>query len=123
MKHPKRLILSISLITTVFSWPSIAGGQVKNRETSTTSSACSRENALDTIRQQIDASRTFDDAVQRIAVLLRAADLLWPFQQENARAAFTEAFDLAIVNFKEKGDKPRQEGVGLVAPTPDHRST
>jgi hypothetical protein len=73
-------------------------------------SSCSREGALEIIQQQIDLSKTFDDDVRRIAVLLRAADLIWPYQQDKARTAFTDAFDVASRNFKEKGDNDRQEG-------------
>lgn len=69
------------------------------------SSLCTRENALDTTKQQILFSRTFDNQAQRIGVLLRAADLLWPYDQEKALATFTEAFDLAVQNFKENGDQ------------------
>ncbi len=56
---------------------------------------CSRSNAIDSIRQQIDLTKTIDDSTRRIAVLIRAADLLWSVQQEKARAGFTEAFELA----------------------------
>src|ERR1044072_2455609 len=69
-----------------------------------TSSLCTRDNALDTTKQQILFTRTFDNQVQRIAVLIRAADLLWPHDQEKALATFMEAFDLAVQNFKENGD-------------------
>jgi hypothetical protein len=85
-------------------------------------SSCTRENALQIIQQQIDLAKTFDDDVRRIAVLLRAADLIWPYQQVQARASFTEAFDVASRNFKEKGDKPRNEG-RLVVGVPDQRYT
>ena len=40
----------------------------------TTSSLCTRENALDTTKQQILLTRTFDNQVHRIAVLIRAAE-------------------------------------------------
>jgi hypothetical protein len=84
------------------------------------SSSCSRDSALAIIQQQIDLSKTFDNDVRRIAVLLRAADLIWPYQQEKARATFTEAFDIAARNFKEKGDKPVNEG-RLIVGVPDQR--
>jgi len=73
------------------------------------------------ILQQIDATRTFDDRTQRITVLVRAADLLWPYQQQRARTAFAEAFELATLYFKEKGDNPRAEGATLMVSTPDQR--
>ena len=121
MKHPRVLILSLALATADLSLFSTANAQAKNKEQSAASASCQREPALNIIRQQIDATRTFDDAVQRISVLLRAADMLWPFQQDDARAAFTEAFDLATSNYKERGDRTLREGVGLVASTPDQR--
>ena len=62
---------------------------------------CTRDNALDIIKQQVDLTRTFNDSGRRIAVLIRAADLLWPHEQKRARAVFTEAFELAIENEKE----------------------
>ncbi|PYS79571.1 MAG: hypothetical protein DMF70_12775 [Acidobacteria bacterium] len=81
---------------------------------------CSRSNAIDSIRQQIDVTKTIDDSTHRIAVLIRAADLLWPLQQEKARAAFTEAFELATENEKENEQKgPRS--VLLRMRTPDQR--
>lgn len=76
--------------------------------TANTSSLCTRDNALYTATQQILGTRTFDNSIQRIDVLLRAADLLWPYQQDKARAAFMEAFDLAVRSFKETGDEVRR---------------
>src|SRR5712671_5629907 len=68
-------------------------------------SSCSRDNAMEIIQQQVDATRTFDNGVQRITTLVRAGDLLWPVRESRARLAFTEAFDLAVQHFKEKGDE------------------
>jgi len=85
-------------------------------------SSCSRESALEIIQQQIDLSKTLDDDVRRIAVLLRASDLLWPYQQERARATFSDAFEVAARQYKEKGDKPFNEG-RLIVGVPDQRYT
>ena len=86
----------------------------------TTSSLCTRDNAVDTTKQQLLITRTFDNPVQRIAVLLRGADLLWPYEQEKSLAAFREAFDLAVQNFKEtrwrNGTTKIRAGAGGVAP-------
>jgi len=99
-------------------------GQIqKKAEAAPASSLCNPESALELIQQQMDATRTFDDRVQRIAVLISVADLLWPHQNDKARAAFTEAFDLGAQEFKEKGDEVRREGKGLIAYTPDQRYT
>ena len=74
--------------------------------TATTSPLCSRENALEMIKQQVDLTTTFNDSIRRIGVLIRAADLLWPYEHDKARAVFTEALDLA----KEKEKENEQKG-------------
>lgn len=100
----------------------ITFGQEKSQPLPTPSSSCSRDGALDIVQQQIAFSKTFDNSVQRITVLIRAADLLWAFRQAKARAAFSESFDLAVQNFREKGDEPTREG-RLAIGTPDQRYT
>jgi hypothetical protein len=88
------------------------------------SSLCTRDNAIDTAKQQILITRMFDNPVHRITVLLRAADLLWPYDQEKSLAAFMEAFDLAVQNFKEKGDQTERASssrLSAVIQLPDQR--
>jgi tetratricopeptide (TPR) repeat protein len=88
------------------------------------SSLCTRENSLDMINQQILTSRTFDNQIRRIAVLIRSADLLWPYQKEKALAAFNEAFELATQNFKENGDvvgRTSSSSFAARIPQPDQR--
>jgi len=81
---------------------------------------CSRDNALEMIKQQVDVTRTFNNTIRRITVLIRAADLLWPYQQDKARPVFTEAFELATENEKENEQKaPRS--LLLRLQTPDQR--
>ena len=95
-----------------------------NAQKKTVSSLCTPENALDTTKQQILITRTFDNPVHRITVLLRAADLLWPHDQEKSLAAFMEAFDLAVQNFKEKGDQTERTSnsrFAAVISVPDQR--
>jgi len=90
----------------------------------TKSALCTRDIAVDNTKQQILFTRTFDLAVPRIAVLLRAADLLWPYEQDKALAAFMEAYDLAVQNFKERGDEIRrtsQSQFAAIIQVPDQR--
>ena len=70
MKEPVVAILMLSFALTVsfFSQPSTGYGQVQKEEQGTASVSCNRKNASSIIRQQIDASKTIDDAVQRIGV-------------------------------------------------------
>jgi hypothetical protein len=102
-----------------------SSAQEKSRLPATPSppSSCTRDRAVDIIRQQIDATKTFDNAVQRISVMIRAADLLWPYQQNKARAVFKESLELAQQDYKETGDKDRREGAFSVAQVPDQRYT
>ncbi len=89
-----------------------------------TSALCTQNNALDTTRQQILFTRTFDNQVQRIGVLIRAADLLWPHEPDKALAVFMEAYDLAVQNFKENGDvvnRTSKSQFAAAIPQPDQR--
>jgi hypothetical protein len=72
------------------------------------------------IRQQAEVAKTLDNSVQRIAVLIRAADLLWSYQQKQARAFFTEAFDVATRHEKEKSDAVKRPTMLLMF-VPDER--
>jgi len=76
-------------------------------------SLCNRNDALEMIRLQIDLTKTFDSPIRRISVLIRAADLLWPFQQDEARAAFTKAFELAV-HESDKGELPKNRTRELI---------
>jgi hypothetical protein len=94
------------------------------KKATATSSLCTRTNAIDNTKQQILFTRTMDRAAQRIAVLLRAADLLWPHDQERSMATFMEAFDVAVQDFKEQGDQTRrtsQSQFAAVIALPDQR--
>jgi hypothetical protein len=82
---------------------------------------CTRTNALDTIQQQIASTKSFNNTIQRIDVLLRSADLLWPYEREKSLAAFLEAFDLAKQNYKETVDGSNGDSKFLVSNVPDQR--
>jgi hypothetical protein len=115
--------LRVALLVTVCIFVVIARHQTLAQSKSGRAGAaslCKHDDALETIRQQIDVTRTFDDAVQRITILIRAADLLWPFQQDKARVAFTEAFEIAVRNEKEKSEQPKNNR-SLLMETPDQR--
>jgi len=82
---------------------------------------CTRVNALEMIEQQIDLTRTYDDTTRRITVLIRAADLLWPYQQDSSRAVFKNAFELAVEHEKEGDQTRRPRSVLLRLQVPDQR--
>lgn len=66
---------------------------------------CTHNNSLSMIKQQLGLTKTFNDSKQRITVLIRVADLLWPHEQKRARAVFAEAFDVAVEYQKENGER------------------
>jgi hypothetical protein len=69
------------------------------------SSLCNTDNAVEMIKQQVEFTKTFTNTIRRITVLNRAADLLWPYQQDKARAVFSDAFELATQSEREKEAK------------------
>ena len=71
----------------------------------TRSPLCNRENALDLIKQQAALTKTFNETSRRVTVLVRAADLLWPYEPDKARAFFSEVFEVAIEDYKLYGRK------------------
>lgn len=118
----ERPALVLSLAACLLTFASTATGQ--KIAAPTKSVLCRRQYSLETINQQILATRTFENAVQRIAVLVRAADLLWPYQKEKALATFTEAFDLAVQDYKENGDvvaRVSNKQFAARIPAPDQR--
>ncbi|MDX6500051.1 MAG: hypothetical protein QOG23_3311 [Blastocatellia bacterium] len=115
-------VLAVFAICCLIMVPRV-GSPAQEKGRSPSPSSCTRDRALDLIRQQIDATKTFDNAVQRISVMIRAADLLWPYQPNKARAVFKESLELAQQNYKETGDKDRKEGAFAVAQVPDQRYT
>ena len=115
-----RCLLLLAVGSSLFMLSGSATAQSTSGATAA-SSLCNRDSALEIIQQQIDATTTFDDSVQRITVLIRAADLLWPYQQKKARATFAGAFELAGQNFKENGDEPKRVGRAALVETPDQR--
>ena len=81
---------------------------------------CTRYNALEMVKEQIGLTKTFNNSSQRITVLVRAADLLWPYDEKKARGVFMDAYGLAIDNEKENDEKAPPIMV-LRLPTPDER--
>lgn len=92
------LLLAVCILGTIPGHHALAQSKPAGAEKSP---LCTRDNALDMIKQQIDAAKTLNNSARRITVLIRAAHLLWPYQQEKARAVFTDAFELALQNEKE----------------------
>jgi tetratricopeptide (TPR) repeat protein len=82
--------------------------------------ACDEERAILLAEKQVEEVSMLDQSPKQIAVMVRAADVLWNAQQSTARKIFTDAFDLAEKLFKEKGDEFKREGRSVTL-FPDQR--
>ena len=107
--------------------PAPAAAQVR-READAPKVFCEPSRALALVGEQLSEAKAFADPVKRIAVMTRAAGVLWPHERSQARAVFTEAFELASRLFRERGDEERQEKgradskmPGLTIMLPDQR--
>jgi hypothetical protein len=69
---------------------------------------CDPARALALVEAQLSEAKMFADPVKRIAVMTRAADLFWPYEQWKAHDTFADAFDLASEYFRERGDEERR---------------
>jgi hypothetical protein len=67
--------------------------------------SCDAERALQLVRAQLSEAKAFADGGKRVAVSARAADLLWPFDEAQARAVFAEAFEVASSHYREHGQE------------------
>src|SRR5262245_53641419 len=82
--------------------------------------ACDEERAVLLAEKQIEEAKSIDQPPKQIAVMIRAADVLWKARPSSARKVFSDAFDLAEKHFKEKGDESKADGKALVL-YPDQR--
>jgi hypothetical protein len=89
---------------------------------------CEPSRAVALVREQLTEAKAFDDAVRRIGVMTRAAEVLWPREQAQARAVFAEAFETASRHYRDRGDEVREEQKrpdsqvrGLMVQLPDQR--
>jgi hypothetical protein len=114
------LLASVNLLAGVSLHPTLA--QSKSTPPPP-SSLCNRDDALQMVQQQVEFTRTFDSTVRRITVLIRAADLLWPFQQDKARTVFTEAMELAERDEQEERERSEKAPRNLIfeMQVPDQR--
>jgi hypothetical protein len=82
---------------------------------------CSTNNAVTLIQQQLGAAKLLDNTSSRIAVLVRAADLLWSRDENKAREVFMEAFELAESDLKESLESQTGTVSGPRIPPRDQR--
>src|SRR5687768_9426874 len=64
---------------------------------------CEPSRAVALVGEQLSEAKAFDSPAKRIGVMTHAAELLWVREQAQARAVFTEAFELASRHYRERG--------------------
>ena len=104
-QHRKRTLRLVLLLSVVSLLPISQVSAQSKPVAPAKSPLCTRDNALDMIKQQAAISKTYNDPVRRITLLIRVGDLLWPHQQDKARAVYTEAFEVAVEKEKETDEK------------------
>jgi hypothetical protein len=77
---------------------------------------CDEERAVLLAEKQIEEVSMLDQPQRQIAVMVRAADVLWNARPSAARKIFKDAFDLAEKVFKEKRNEIQLEGGLLIIP-------
>jgi hypothetical protein len=117
---PRRLVaLALCLLCTTQT--AFAQTTKTPNKNSTIAAACDQQRALALVQQQAAEAKSFERPVGQITVMTRAAELLWPYNQDAARAIFADAYELAAKYFLAKGDETRREGRGAMIILPDQR--
>ncbi len=80
------------------------------------------QRSLDIIQQQLAAIRAIPTIDMRVRGLLQAADLLWQYREQEARAILVEALDAAEAHFKKNSaGEIRKKHSGQSFKVPDQR--
>ena len=79
--------------------------------------ACDSQRAFLLIQQQVEEAEKLVDVAPRINVLLYAANALWHHREEDARRIFTQAYELAEKDIREKAEEARRRGLPSAPPS------
>ena len=124
---PPRMIAA-SLLVTLAVQTSVAQSQKKSPDAAARP-VCEVPRALQLVREQLSEAKAFENGAQRAAVMTQAAEALWPFEEAEARAVLSDAFEVASAHYREHGQeyaerKPTRPDAtlsGLLYTLPDPR--
>lgn len=126
--RPRPLALALLLFLQAQPHAAPAPQDVQAEKKQTPAVFCDIPRSLAVVAQQVSDTKEMEDPAGRVAVLVRAADLLWPHEEKSARAVFAEAFELASAHFRARGDETRTDKgradsslAGLSIQLPDQR--
>jgi hypothetical protein len=105
------ILLSASLNTVI-------AQQKKSREQKP---ICDQQRAIAIVEKQAEDARTFEKGDEAVKVMIRSADLLWPYREKEARSIFSEAYDLAGSYYKNNPQDFKQDGRMHTISLPDQR--
>ena len=94
MPPTRRTLTAVLIILSLAPQPSPARAQQ-----AAPADICDAGRALQLVREQLSEAKAFANGAKRAAVMVRAADLLWPFDEAQARAVFAEAFEVASAHY------------------------
>jgi hypothetical protein len=83
---------------------------------------CDKIRATLLVQDQVEEAKKLDDSIKRIGILVPAAGMLWAERQDQARALFQQAFDLAVQWNADHPVQTSRDGMLLVI-SPDPRLT
>src|SRR5215207_9709780 len=102
---PSRRTLAAVLVVLSLASHFPAARAQKNAPAERPAPACDAGRALQLVREQLAGATAFANGAKRASVMARAADLLWPFDETQALAVFTEAFEVASSHYREHGQE------------------
>jgi hypothetical protein len=110
----RRLItcLIACLLVSTALYPNRATAQPRTTVKTTEKALERRKRAVELIVETADAARTFKDLFYRARIQTRAADSLWPYDEERARSIFRRAWEAATAfDRSEQEAEARESGV------------
>src|SRR5882672_1484662 len=121
MKKSALALIVVIVLLSVMIGSVVDAQQKKQKAADNTELSSTQQRALLLINQQIDEAGKLENVVSRIAIMIKAADTLWDFQQDNARKTYTDAYDLGVKQHREKGEQSYMASARLRANDPDQR--
>lgn len=101
-------LVFLTLLLSTPGLPRVTAAQTK-RPAESRADSCDPARSGALVEQQASESEMIGDTPRRVAVMVRAAGLLWPHRRPAARTLFADAFDLASAHFREHGEASRTE--------------
>ncbi|HEX6183491.1 MAG TPA: hypothetical protein VFZ44_06240 [Pyrinomonadaceae bacterium] len=117
MRISRTLTHTIPLTAALLITPAFARAQAGEQRPT---AYCDPSRAVALVQEQLSEAKAFDGAGRRLNILTRAADLLWPHEREAARDLFTQAYELAVKDFREHENDPAPQTFPFT-PKPDQR--